>query len=125
MQIIDFKSLLFFYALTTISPDGKFYISWRIDTALLITKLNFDALFSDFNYEIFDLHGKPILVYKNYMYSVLGSALRNCHCSKKSAYKCKAKLKLNKDGHIIRVNGVHNHPPNIIKCSTDGNYYKM
>lgn len=55
--------------------------------------------------------GKPLIVYENYTFSKTSNKNNSWACSTKAGV-CKARIKLDPDGKIIRVNNEHTHPPN-------------
>lgn len=71
------------------------------------------------------IKNKNVLLYKSFTYSKSGHTFQHYYCSKKLTLKCKAKVKLDKEGKIEFVDDNHNHQPPKFHKSLDGKYHLL
>ncbi|CAG9787371.1 unnamed protein product [Diatraea saccharalis] len=94
-------------------PPLKFY---RTKDAVIEYTLN------SVSYEILpSAKGKKnLILVQGHTFSIQGGNLYTFYCSKKSKGGCKARIRLNSDNLITRGNLYHNHPPPVLRRTSNG-----
>lgn len=82
-------------------------------------------LFAGRAYEMIELNGRIVLLYKQYTFSKRGPPYRLHFCSKKVTNNCKAKVVLDGNGDIVYARTDHNHPPPKLVRTSNGKYCKV
>lgn len=79
--------------------------------------------FPDYEYSLIPtLRGGNLLMWKGYTYS---ERTGKYVCSAAKSRKCQARLKLDIDGNIVLVEGLHHHEPPSYYKTPNGNYVKL
>ncbi|KAH9631444.1 hypothetical protein HF086_014289 [Spodoptera exigua] len=92
------------------SPPLKFVIIFASSRLQYRNILSRYLLTVKGEYEIIKMHNTNLILYDGYTFSHRGSSYyRNYYCSQKISKKCKAKLKIAKDGTLEWVYNMHTH----------------